>query len=285
MLISFKKLRFSVIVIQFVSLDGVAAILFKRIFRTKIILFAVGSDILKIQEHAVAYPIIRLIMKESDFIFCTSDSIQKKLETMGFSSTKMKTIPSIVNFDDVESFGVDKVFDIATVGALNSNKNQMMLIEACAYLPSVRVVIIGDGSSRSILESKSKQSKVNVIFLGEISHKQVLKELQKSRIYVQTSVSEGSPVAVFEAMFLGLPLVLVDRPYVNDLHDKYGFEFRTVKDNSVEDLANTLFTMLNCYESERQKTYNNKNKLQSIVHESSIEIKEVLEFYALRQTS
>ena len=281
MLVNFKRLRFSLIVIQFVSLDGIVAVLFKRIFRTKIVLFAVGSDILRIREHASAYPIIKFIIAESDFVFCTSGFIQKKLKTMDFSASKMKVIPSVVDFDDFEAYHGPKIFDIVNVGALDSNKNQMLLIKACESLPSVKVLIVGDGPLRGVLESESVKRHLDLVFLGEIPRKQVFRELQKSRIYVHTSKNEGLPVAVLEAMFLSLPVILVERPYVYDIEHRYGFKVHVVRDNSIEDLANTLREVLQNYEIEHRRATTNKHKIQDLISESSNEIRERLDKFVV----
>ena len=240
LLINFRKLRFSLVLVQFVSLDGIVAMFFKRVFRVKLVLFAVGSDILKVQEHIFAYPIIRLIVMKSDFIFCTSSLIAEKLKEMGCAFSKIKVIPSIVDIDDFQPYNGPKIYDIVTVGALDSNKNQMLLIKACELLPSVKVLIVGDGPMRGVLESESAKKKLNTVFLGKISHKQVFANLQKSRIYVHTSKSEGLPVGVLEAMFSNLPVILVKSPYVYDIVRCYGFKVHIIDGNSAESLANKI---------------------------------------------
>jgi glycosyltransferase involved in cell wall biosynthesis len=277
LLVNFKKMRFSLVIVQFVSLDGIVAVLFKRIFKTKLVLFAMGSDVLKIREHAFAYPIIKFIIAESDFVFCTSSLIEEKLKTMGFDASKIKVVPSVVDFDDFEPYYGPKMYDVVNVGALDSNKNQMLLIKACELFPSVKALIIGDGPLRLALESENAKKKLGVVFLGKIPRKQVLRELQKSRIYVHTSKSEGIPKAVLEAMFAGLPVVLVESPYVYVLKHCYGFIFHTAIGNSAEDLANKILEVSQKYEGELNHSIVNKRIVSTLVSETLGDITRVLD--------
>lgn len=277
LLVTFRRSRFSLIVLQFVSLDGIAAVLFSRIFKTKLVLFAVGSDVLKGLEHAVAYPLIKFIIERSDFVFSTSGLIEGKLEAIGVDASKIGVIPSVIDLDDFEPYYGPQMYDIVNVGALDSNKNQMLLIKACELFPSVTVLIIGDGPLREVLETESIKKNLRIVFLGRIPHKQVFRELQKSRIYVQTSKSEGLPVAVLEAMFLGLPIILVESQYVYDIKHRYGFKFHIVKEGSIDDLAHKISEVLENYDLESCIAALNKLEMANLVAKSSMEIKEKLD--------
>ena len=275
---SFRKMRYSLIVIQYVSLDGLVALMFKRIFGVKVVLFAVGSDVLKVNEHVVAYPLIRKVIVNSDFIFCTSTLIKETLKRICSDVSKIKVIPSIIDVDDFEYYGGPKEFDVVTVGSLDANKNHMLLLNACKLLPrSVRVLIVGKGPMRRVLESICEKLKLNVSFAGELSHKQVYKELQKSKIYVYASRSEGLPVAVLEAMFSGLPVILVQSPYVCDIRNRYGLLVHVVKSDSAKDLANAISEVLQDYENEKPNALLNKHKITKLIDEIPVDIKRTLD--------
>jgi glycosyltransferase involved in cell wall biosynthesis len=273
---AFRNRRFSIVAVQFVSLDGLVALFAKKLFKSKIVLFAIGSDVLRIHENPLVYPLIKLVLTESDLIFCASVEIEKKLQNMGVAS-KLKVVPSVVNFDDFEPYDGSKIYDVVSVGFLDSNKNQIMLIKACELLPKIKVLIIGDGPLLEVLQSESLKGNVATRFLGAIPHKQVLKELQKSRIYVQTSRSEGLPVAILEAIFLGLPVIISGGSYSFDLENRYGFSFHTIKKGGIIELANVISQVLRTYESESNKAALNKQKMLNFLNESSNEIKATLD--------
>ena len=275
---SFRKMRYSLIIIQYISLDGLLALMLKRIFGVKVVLFAVGSDILKINERIVAYPIIRKIIVNSDVVFCTSTLIKEMLKRMCSDVSKIRVVPSIIDVDDFEYYSGPKEYDVITVGSLDANKNHMLLLNACKLLPwSVKVLIVGRGPMRSVLESVIEKGKLNVSFAGGIPHKQVYSELQKSRVYVHTSKSEGLPVVVLEAMFSGLPVILVQSPYVYDIKHRYGFSVHVVKSDSAKDLANAISEVLQNYENERRDALLNKHKITKLTDEILIEIKRTLD--------
>jgi len=253
--------------------------MFRRIFGVKVVLFAVGSDTLKINEHAVAYPLIRKVIVNSDFIFCTNTLIKEMLKRICSDVSRIKVVPSIVDVDDFEYYGGPKEFDVVTVGSLDVNKNHMLLLNACELLPrSVRVLIVGKGPMRGVLESISEKCKLDVSFAGELSHKQVYRELQKSRVYVHASKSEGLPVAVLEAIFSGLPIVLVQSPYVYDIKHHYGFSVHVVKSDSAKDLANAIREVLKDYENKKQNALLDKHKITKLINKLPIEIEKTLNY-------
>jgi glycosyltransferase involved in cell wall biosynthesis len=277
LLVNFRKVRFSAIIVQFVSLDGVAAIIFKRIFGTKIVLFAMGSDILKIRSHRISYPFIRKVIANSDVVFCQSTLIKKNVKNICPNVSKLRTVPSTLNFDDFESFNYSKEFDVITVGALNQNKNQMLLLEACRFLPSsVKVIIVGTGPMRKSLESISKTQGLSVSFEGSMTHKKVFQKLQQTRVYVHTSKSEGLPIAVLEAIFSGLPVILVENPYVYDFKLRYNLVVHIVNGDLPTNLANKICEVLRDYKNERRNALLNKKKIEKIIVEVPIAVKSAL---------
>jgi glycosyltransferase involved in cell wall biosynthesis len=275
LLTNFKKLRFSLIVVQFVSLDGIIAVLFKRILKTKLVFFAVGSDILKVNDRAFVYPVIRFMISESDGVFCASTLVEEKLRTLRLTS-KSEVVPSVVDLDDFEPYVNAKVYDVVTVGTIDSNKNQMLLLKACELLPKVKALVIGDGRLRQTLQIESAKRNLNMVFLGNIPHKQVFRELQKSRIYVHTSKSEGLPVAILEAMFSGLPVILVGSPYAYFLKND-GFSFHIANEDSPEDLANKISYISKNYMDELRNCVLNKPMVSELVSKTYDDIKAIVD--------
>ena len=103
---------------------------------------------------------------------------------------------------------------ILTVGRLDANKNQRLLIEAFANLNVVnwKLVIVGDGILREeyIKLTSSLGISDKVDFVGNISN--VSDYYNKAKIFVFTSQSEGFPNALLEAMSFGLPCISTDCP-------------------------------------------------------------------------
>lgn len=265
---AFRKSRAPVILVQFISLDGLVALIFKRLFRSKMVLFAIGSDVLMAHNRGIAYPLIRKIIEHSDAIFCVSTSIQNNINRICTNISKVKVIPSIVDFSAFEKYNGRKEYDIITIGTLDNNKNHEFLLSACQLLSHpVKVLIVGDGPTRGRLEMFSKKYNLDVNFIGIISHKKVFEELQKARIYVHTSRSEGLPVAVLEAIFSGLPVILVKSQYVNDVRNRHGLFVHVVNNHFPSSLANKITDILQNYEQELFNVKFNKDKIAGFADE------------------
>lgn len=103
---------------------------------------------------------------------------------------------------------------IFTIGRLDANKNQRLLIEAFANLKveNWKLIIAGDGVLRDeyqkITKSLGITDKVN--FVGNINN--VSDYYNKAKIFAFTSQSEGFPNALLEAMSFGLPCISTDCP-------------------------------------------------------------------------
>ena len=95
-----------------------------------------------------------------------------------------------------------------SVGSLVKLKNFKTTIDAFTLfnntIENSALLIIGDGPEKEGLVKNNK----NIIFLGNVIN--VYEYLQASDIYVSSSLSEGLPNSVMEAMATGLPCVLSD---------------------------------------------------------------------------
>lgn len=93
-------------------------------------------------------------------------------------------------------------------------KNHEFLIRLLSKLENCKLVLIGtddkDGSIRRMIEAEGLTDRVELV--GLIPRNEVFKKLLESDIYVSTSLVEGLPISVLEAMSVGLPVVLSDIP-------------------------------------------------------------------------
>jgi glycosyltransferase involved in cell wall biosynthesis len=120
---------------------------------------------------------------------------------------------------------------VATVGQLRREKNQELLIQACAELHRrmpVRLLIAGEGPERTKLQetARSLGFDAQVTFLGQVSD--IGSVLQQADIFALSSLTEQMPLSVLEAMACGLPVLSTavgdvkhmvsaeNRPYVCD---------------------------------------------------------------------
>ena len=105
---------------------------------------------------------------------------------------------------------------IITVGRIDDNKNQRLLVEAYVkiadYYPDWSLELIGDGSGRKTLEEyvTTLPCKDRISFTGAVDD--VAKRMSEASIFVLPSKIEGMPNALIEAMVMGMACISTDCP-------------------------------------------------------------------------
>jgi len=145
-------------------------------------------------------------------------------------------------------FGIlpeDKV--LVTVGRLDPAKGHRYLLESLPdvrrFFPKVKLLIVGDGPSRSSLEELGRQTGNggNVLFSG--IRQDVREILSLCDIFVFPTLSEGLPVALLEAMVLKRPCVASRIPPVEEVIQE-GVSGFLVPPRSPASLAETIVRLL-----------------------------------------
>ena len=104
-------------------------------------------------------------------------------------------------------------WDALLVGQLIQRKGGDILIDAVARIarsrPGIRVALAGSGEFESQLRAQASALGVsaNVEFVGELSRGELLAAYAASRTLVIPSRSEGLPLVLLEAQWMGIPTV------------------------------------------------------------------------------
>ena len=132
------------------------------------------------------------------------------------------------------------------VAELNKNKNQIMLINCINELKknykNVKLLIVGDGPLEEEYRNTIDKLKLqeNVFLLGKRSD--INEILQITDIYLASSIREGLPVNVMEAMYVGLPIIAKDNRGHRELvvNNENGFIIsrKTTMKKRIEELIN-----------------------------------------------
>ena len=129
--------------------------------------------------------------------------------------SRFSAVPNPIDIPDQVFHIEQRVQRILNVGTLDANKNQRALIQIFARShmgPDWRLEFIGDGPDRPLLEQLVIELGLqdSVSFLGERTD--VTELLQGSRIFAFTSLSEGFPNALAEALAAGCACISYDAP-------------------------------------------------------------------------
>lgn len=104
-------------------------------------------------------------------------------------------------------------FTITYVGRLAPEKGQSILLTAVAGLlragRNVRVQLIGDGPSRAALEEQTVRDGTfaHVVFEGYVEQSRLMASYRETDAFVLTSLYEGIPLVLMEAMAMEIPCV------------------------------------------------------------------------------
>jgi len=104
------------------------------------------------------------------------------------------------------------VFEVGVVGHLRPVKDPFRAAEAVRLLPpstTVHIVQLGKALSPGMAERAQKETETNPHYewLGDLPHEEALAVLARCRLLAVTSLSEGGPAVIAEAIVAGVPVV------------------------------------------------------------------------------
>ena len=170
----------------------------------------------------IYYPIEKVMASKADVICTVNQEDYKRAKD--FKVQEVRYIHGIgINTDRLtvgenkkdirDELGLNEDdFLVLSVGELNENKNQKVIIQAISLLrdKNIHYILCGKGNQLDNLKKLVEENKLkqNVHFLGYRTD--VVDICSQVDVYVMPSKREGLPVASLEAMYCGLPLVTSD---------------------------------------------------------------------------
>ena len=203
----------------------------------------------------------------TDRIITLSNNLKQELIFWNIAKAeKITVIPlgfELENFLEIKPADNNSVSNIGIIGRLTFIKNHYLFLDAAQkfikYSPNRETMfyIIGDGELREALEGYADKLHINsrVCFLGWQNNLQHI--YSRLDVVALTSLNEGTPVSLIEAMASGRPVVATDVGGVKDLlgkeieglaASKEGFKVLErgiiVKPNDVDSFARALAFIL-----------------------------------------
>ena len=250
-----------IVIVRSVGLDVFPAFAVRRVTGCKVMLYAVGSDVLGVKKLAQAF-FLRWATRNADVVLCGNGKIKAEVRKLGATVTRVLPTPFVPFELDT---GRKREIDVVTVGSLTGAGRQSLLIEASAYLdPSVKIAIIGEGPQRQYLTTLSRRHGQNqVSFLGDLPPSRVYHALHNSSLYVRCSPYEGAASSVLEAACCGLPIIDVDGDQDPELTEMYGLRPIVPKDRNAISLANAIQNALENYSNLLTDVSKNREAIES----------------------
>jgi colanic acid/amylovoran biosynthesis glycosyltransferase len=166
---------------------------------------------------------LRQKIESASFVICISDFCRSQILRIspGLPEERLAVVrlgvdcvslqPSRSSLDDADA--KSRPMRLVCTGRMVAAKGHRVLLEALARLAGSGIqftcTLIGDGPERESLERLSADLKLNscVQFAGSMAHEPTLAKVAGADVFVLASFAEGLPVALMEAMALGVPCV------------------------------------------------------------------------------
>lgn len=163
---------------------------------------------------------LRQKIESARFVICISDFCRSQVLRIapGLDAARLEVVRLGVDcsaLQPVPEAGAPpaKPVHLVCTGRMVAAKAHRILLESLAPLAAAGVdfscTFIGDGPERPSLEALCRQLGIadRVRFLGAMAHQATLAEVAKADVFVLASFAEGLPVALMEAMALGVPCI------------------------------------------------------------------------------
>lgn len=173
-----------------------------------------------------------------------------------FNKKKLKILynPSINSIQKFNKKKNNKIF--LSVGRLCKQKNQKMLINAFLKFnrnKNYKLIICGDGPDKKKINSYIKENKLTKKIILKSWSSDLGNSYKKSSVFILTSLYEGMPNVLIEALNHNLPCISTNVSGVSDLLLK-GKGGIILKSFSIFELENKLNKMINNYQFYLNKT-------------------------------
>jgi teichuronic acid biosynthesis glycosyltransferase TuaC len=183
-----------------------------------------GSDVLVLARHAGRRQrSVIAALESNDAVITVGRDLGRAVEALGIASRKVHVIYQGVDMDlfapgprsDARRrLGIeDRGKVLVAVGSLLPVKGLDVLLDAMSRLtktqPDVRLHLVGDGTSRSVLEAQAKRLGLGeaVRFVGKVEQRQLPDWYRAADLTVLASRSEGVPNVLRESLACGTPFV------------------------------------------------------------------------------
>jgi glycosyltransferase involved in cell wall biosynthesis len=187
-----------------------------------------GSDVFVAERHRIAGRAARAAFARASWVTACSDDLRDRAIALGASPSRIETVPygvDAVRFAPSsaartavrDEFGLGDAPFVLAAGRLVSKKGFAFLIEAArdlrARIPTLRVLIAGDGDLRAELDAAAQATHGIVSLIGNRSQDEIARLSAAADVIVVPSVRDeagnvdGLPNFALEALASATPVV------------------------------------------------------------------------------
>ena len=229
-----KKISHNNIILSFLWRANYVNI-FGKLFKKHKAIISIHSDLERSLKGLKFFHkfLIKFLYPKADLIISPSKVIAFQLKKQGVKKEKIKIIYNPISIKEIEKKKkekIEKIFEksdfLINVGRLTKEKGQWYLLrifkKVKQFFPKLKLLILGQGELKNYLVEFSEKLDLktfvwdrdqiskdfDVYFLG--FKKNPFKYMANAKIFILTSLWEGLPVSLIEALACGTPAICAD---------------------------------------------------------------------------
>lgn len=217
-----RRWRFEVVLAAWLYPDACAVQPLAASWGTPLLAIAQGSDVHQYLQHPVRQRLIKQHLLACPCVIARSQNLADALAQAGFSSARLRVIYNGVDtqvFHPGESRQARQRLTLTRearillwVGNFLPVKNPLLAVEAARIIQRrlaepFYLVMVGDGPLGPAVAERARYLRVPLILAGRRSEADTADFMRAADALCLTSVAEGTPNVVLEALACGLPVV------------------------------------------------------------------------------
>jgi glycosyltransferase involved in cell wall biosynthesis len=204
---------------------GVLARAIGRLRGLPLIITAAGSDLNVYALRPALRPLARWVLRGTGMMIAAGSQMRRIALQLGLPPERCEVIPWLTDFPPPAPLSAAARTGprLLYVGNFTQPKRVDTIIRAfarvVAAVPAARLVLVGDGDQRPALERLIRELTPagTVTMLGARPHGEIIDHMAEADLFLHCSDHEGLPVAISEALTMGLPVVAADVGGIPDL--------------------------------------------------------------------
>lgn len=197
---------------------------------------------------------LKKALKATDILLTATSENQQKFRQVHHKDSiclPENCITGTITLDE-SKFNNPAKYNIIVIGRLDAGKSVGIFFEALAQVRNrdkLHVDIVGDGPLRARLQGYDREHGLDglITWHGQLPRVEAVKIFNRAHLHVITSVSEGNPTTIWEAMSYGVPTMSFDHCGMHDtICDKCGIRIPIAKryDDCVSSIAHNIDVLL-----------------------------------------
>lgn len=246
-----KKYKITHLLAQCPIVGGFTATLASKFYKIPLMVEIHGEEYFRfLEKNTFIVKMMKYTFDHARKTRSLNSEMTRKLKKYGIIKNVIE-IPNRVNLDifknQKKDFRISNQIKFISVGRFVWEKDYLNLIKALHNSNiDFRLTLIGGGPLKNEYEKYIIENKLDsdVVLIDWIEQKDMIDMIVNSDIYIQSSVSEGMPRTILEAMALSMPIISTNVGSIEGVL-KNGENSIVINPNKVDELVNAIITLTN----------------------------------------